>query len=72
MENGGNVRLKPVPKPSALEVTGTIFVGSVMELVSSGLLALIVTACPLESTLATPLISTRTGCAVAARFTIFK
>ena len=72
IEYGGNVWLKLVPKPSALEVTGTIFAGSVMEFVSSGLLALIVTACPLASTLVKPLISMRTGCAVPARFTIFK
>src|SRR5450759_760852 len=71
-EYGGKVRVKLVPRPSTLEVTGTIFVGSVMELVSAGAPALSVTACPLASTLARPLNSTRSGCGVAARFTIFR
>src|ERR1035437_10018155 len=71
-EYGGNVRVKLVPRPSTLEVTGTIFVGSVIELVSVALAALSVTACPFASTLARPLNSTRNGCGVAARFTIFR
>src|ERR1019366_3534108 len=71
-EYGGNVRVKLVPRPSTLEVTGTILVGSVMELVSVGLPALSVTACPLASMAARPLNSTRSGCGVAARFTIFR
>src|ERR1035437_3315936 len=71
-EYGGNVRVKLVPRPSTLEVTGTIFVGSVMEFVSAGALALSVTACPLASTLARPLNSTCSACGVAARFTIFR
>jgi hypothetical protein len=43
-----------------------------MELASSGLAALSAMDCPLGSTRARPPISTRTGCGVAARFTIFK
>src|ERR1019366_2894909 len=43
-EYGGNVRVKLVPRPSTVEVTGTILVGSAMEFVSLGLLALKVTA----------------------------
>src|ERR1017187_4926607 len=71
-EYGGNVRVKLVPRPSTLEVAGTILVGSVMELVSVGLPALSVTAFPFASMAARPLNSTRSGCGVAARFTIFR
>src|ERR1035437_4231394 len=71
-EYAGKVRVKLVPRPSTLDVTGTIFVGSVIELVSVALAALSVTACPFASTLARPLNSTRNGCGVAARFTIFR
>ena len=39
-EYGGKVRVKLVPRPSTAAVTGTILVGSVMELVSVGLAAL--------------------------------
>src|ERR1035441_10406588 len=71
-EYGGKVRVKLVPMPSTLEVTGTILVGSAMEFVSVGLLALKVTARPLGSTAARPLNSMRRGCGVAARLTIFR
>src|ERR1035437_6484388 len=70
-EYGGNVRVKLVPRPSTVEVTGTILVGSAMELVSVGLLALSVTAWPLASTAARPLNSTRSGCGQAARLPLF-
>src|ERR1035438_7318358 len=43
-----------------------------MEFVSVGLPPLKVTAWPLGSTAARPLNSTRSGCGVAARFTIFR
>src|ERR1039457_2018392 len=43
-----------------------------MEFVSVGLWALKVTAWPLGSTAARPVNSTRSGCGVAARFTIFR
>src|ERR1035437_10078006 len=42
-EYGGKLRVKLVPRPSTLEVAGTILVGSVMELVSAGAPALSVT-----------------------------
>src|ERR1035437_8688674 len=42
-EYGGKGRVKLVPRPSTLEVAGTILVGSVMELVSAGAPALSVT-----------------------------
>ena len=64
--------MKLLPSPPTLVVTGTILVGSVMELVSSGLAALSAMDCPLGSIRAKPAISTRTGCGVEARFTIFK
>src|SRR5437773_607976 len=42
-EYGGKVRVKLVPRPSTEAVTGTILVGSAMELVSVGLAELSVT-----------------------------
>jgi len=72
MEYGASVREKFVPNPSTSAVTGTIFRGSVIEFVSSGLLALIAIIWPFGSTVATPSISTRTGCATLARFTRFR
>src|SRR5260370_13197219 len=51
---------------------GRIFAGWMIELVSSGAVALITTASPLDSTPAAPAISTRTSCAAPAVFTTFK
>src|ERR1035437_376018 len=72
MEYGGNVRVKVVLRPSTGVVTGTILDGSVIEFVSVGLPAAMAMVCPLGSTEAIPLSSTRMGCGVAARFTIFR
>ena len=66
------MRLKSLPSPFTLDVTGAILVGSSIELVSVGLLALSTMACPLESILESPLIWTRSGCGVSAVFTTFK
>jgi hypothetical protein len=61
IEYGGNARVNVAPRPSILVVTGAILAGSLMVLVSSGLPAVMVIACPLVATDASPLISTRTG-----------
>jgi hypothetical protein len=50
--------VKSAPNPSTLEVTGTILVGSWIEFVSSGLLALIMAASAEETTLFAPVILT--------------
>src|ERR1035441_11121003 len=71
-EYGGNVRVKLVPRPSTVEVTGTILVGSAMELVSVGLPALSVTAWPFASTAAGPLNSTRSGRGMGGGCTSFR
>jgi hypothetical protein len=57
MEYGGNVRVKSAPNPFTSVVMGTIFAGSVIELVSAGLAAAIVVALPLASTVVSPLIA---------------
>ena len=49
-EYGGNDRVKSEPRPETFTITGTILVGSVMELVSSGPLPLRVMVRPLGST----------------------
>jgi hypothetical protein len=72
MEYAVSVRVKVAPSPSMSDTTGAIFRGSVTELVSSGLLALIVIILPFGSTPANPLISTRTGCEAPARLTSFR
>ncbi len=56
MEYGGNSRVKSVPSPSTVAVAGTIFVGSSIEFVSSGLSAFSTMAVPSASTVETPLI----------------
>ena len=57
-EYGGNDRVKSEPSPETFAITGTILVGSVMELVSSGPLPLRVMVRPLGSTEETPVRAT--------------
>jgi hypothetical protein len=64
--------VKFAPNPSTLDVLAAILLGSVTLLPSSSALAPIAILCPLDSTDAGPLISTRIGCGVDARFTIFR
>ena len=56
-EYGGTLFVKSLPNPLTFALTGTIFVGSVMEFVSLGLLELIIIVFPCESTDGAPLIA---------------
>ena len=72
MEQGGNVRVKLVPRSLTFSVTGMRCCGSLMVLVSVRFAALSTVAWPLAATDFTPLMSIVTGCAVSALLTIFK
>src|SRR5271166_3759508 len=50
MEYGGKTRVKCEPRPWVFSMTGMIFAGSSMELVSSGALAFKVMDCPFCAT----------------------
>src|SRR5581483_6879720 len=71
MEYGGKARVKSTLSPSTLAVTGTSLSGSVMVLVSSGLLAASVMVWPLRSMDFTPEVAMWIAWVSAVRFTTF-